>query len=367
MPVEMNNDPLGWSAFFEAHWNSHVSVDDRRASDRFPARVISEERGLFRLQRATLDPFWGAPTGRARSESDLHPAVGDWVACSRGQGQERASIHQVLPRKTCLTRRSAGRTGQPQVLAANADIGFLVTSLNADLNPRRIERYLTTIWDSGARPVVLLTKRDLQPDIDQAARAIVQVAAGAEVLAVSAATGEGMEALGAHLLPGTTSALLGSSGAGKSTLINRLLGADIVRTQPIREGDDRGRHTTTSRKLWMLPSGALVIDTPGMRELQLCADAQSLDQAFSDLGALAAGCRFTDCRHATEPGCAVRSALEAGSLSEERLLAYDKLRRELSFQSRKENKAEASREKARWKTLTCQARVRSKAKRREDR
>ena len=271
-------------------------------------------------------------------------------------------MHAVLPRSSCLTRREAGRSGRPQVLAANVDVAFVVTSLNSDLNPRRIERYLATIWDGGARPVVLLTKRDLCPDAAAVVRSIEQVAPGADVLALSAVTGEGMDALDAHLRSGQTSVLLGSSGAGKSTLINRLLTAEVVPTRPIRESDERGRHTTTSRHLWALPSGALVIDTPGMRELQLRIDAGSLDQAFDDVSAFAVRCRFTDCRHRTEPGCAVRTAVARGTLSSERLASYEKLGRELDFQARKEDKAKASREKERWKTLSRQARERGRRK-----
>lgn len=354
MPQDANKESLGWSPFFEHHWNTLASEAAGRAGSHFPARVVAEERGIHRLQQSALDSFWGVPTGRARRDSELYPAVGDWVVCSCEPGQERASVHTVLPRKSCLTRREAGRSGRPQVLATNVDVGFVVTSLNSDLNPRRIERYLTTIWDGGARPVVLLTKRDLCPDTDPVVREIELVASGADVVALSAATGEGMEALDSYLRPGQTAALLGSSGAGKSTLINWFFGAQILPTQPIRDSDGRGRHTTTSRHLWLLPSGALVVDTPGMRELQLWADAESLDQAFGDLRDLASRCRFTDCRHRTEPGCAVQTALKRGTLSGERLSAYDKLSRELEFQERKEDKAKASREKARWKKIARQ-------------
>ena len=238
-----------------------------------------------------------------------------------------------------------------------------MTSLNADLNPRRLERYLATIWDGGARPVILLTKRDLCDEPDRLAREIESVAAGADVLALSAVTGEGMERLEDYLREGETAVLLGSSGAGKSTLINRLLNVEILPTQPIRESDGRGRHTTTSRHLWILPNGGLVIDTPGLRELQLFIDDESLDAAFDDLQGLAVQCRFTDCRHRTEPGCAVKAALESGGLAEERLAAYDKLKRELEFQSRKIDKAKASGEKARWKKLSRLAEERTRQKR----
>lgn len=363
MPQASAKESLGWNPFFDDQWNVLVLASDASASGRFPARVVAEERGSFRLQDRPGDAFWGIPTGRARRDPGIYPSVGDWVVCSREPGQERASIHGVLPRKSCLARREAGRSGQPQILAANVDVGFVVTSLNADLNPRRIERYLTTIWDGGAQPVVLLTKRDLCSDADSVIREIELVASGADVLALSALTGEGMEALGSYLCPGRTAALLGSSGAGKSTLINGLFNAQVLRTQPIRDSDGKGRHTTTSRQLWVLPGGALIVDTPGMRELQLYADAESLDQAFGDLHAFASRCRFTDCQHRTEPGCAVQAALEQGTLSGERLAAYAKLSREIEFQVRKEDKGKAGQEKARWKKVSRQTEAHVRRKR----
>lgn len=355
-------ESLGWTPFFEAHWQEHhARIEPGPGPALFPARVAAEERGLLRLQTDLDTAFWGELTGRARLVDP--PAVGDWVAISRGPSDPRARIHAVLPRRTCLARRAVGKSDRPQVLAANVDVAFLVASLHADFNARRIERYLTTVWDGGARPVVLLTKQDLCEDPDPYIREIEAIAPGVEVLALSALTGSGVEAVGAHLRAGETAVLLGSSGTGKSTLINRLMGDDVAPTLPIRESDGRGRHATTSRHLWALASGALIIDTPGMRVLQLWVDSESLERVFGDVRDVARGCRFSDCRHESEPGCAVRSALEEGSLPAERLASYAKLGRELAFQARKDDRAEMSREKERWKKIHRQARVHVKRKR----
>src|SRR5262245_31205278 len=205
MNHEATKESLGWNRFFEEQWVRITNRGSGSGGRSFPARVVAEERGLYRVQRASCDPsgaIWAAPTGRLRFGADLFPAVGDWVVCTAEPGQDRASIHDVLPRRACLARREAGRSTRPQVLAANVDLGFVVTSLNADLNPRRIERYLTTIWDGGARPVILLTKRDLCESADSLAAAIAKDSAGVEVIAVSAMTGEGMDAVRQLLLPG---------------------------------------------------------------------------------------------------------------------------------------------------------------------
>jgi ribosome biogenesis GTPase len=249
------------------------------------------------------------------------------------------------------------------VLGANVDVAFIVTSLDADFNTRRVDRYLTTIWDGGARPVLLLTKLDVCEDPAPYIAEMERAAPGVDVIALSAVTGAGMEALESRLRPGETTVLLGSSGTGKSTLINRLMGEAVALTKPIRASDGRGRHTTTSRHLWTLASGALIIDTPGMRELQLWADDEGFERAFGDVSEVARLCRFTDCRHETEPGCAVRSALEDGTLPPERLASYAKLGRELAFAARKADRAEMSREKERWKKIHHEARHHVKRKR----
>ena len=356
-------DSLGWNPWHEDHWRAFESEERGRIPSPFPARVVGEERGLLRLQTGRDEEFWGELTGRLRREAALYPAVGDWVVCSRAPNQPRAAIHRLLPRASCLARVGAGTSGQIQILAANVDVAFIVTSLNGDLNPRRIERYLATVRDGGARPVILLTKLDLCPDPGGAIRDVESVAASARVLAVSALTGDGMEALETDLPPGATAVLLGSSGAGKSTLVNRLIGEERIATRPIRESDDRGRHATTSRRLWALPSGALLIDTPGLRELQLLVDEESLGATFDDVRALSARCRFTDCRHGTEPGGAIRIAIEDGELPEERVAAYDKLRREVAFQERKIDKAKFKEERERWKKIGKQGQAHMRRKR----
>lgn len=358
---DADKESLGWNSFFEEHWRS-LSLGEDGEGVYVPARVVAEERGMHCLQSGLGGSFWGLSTGRARREW-IQPSVGDWVVCSRKPLQVRASIHGVLPRSSCLIRRAAGRPERPQVLAANVDLGFVVMSLGRDFNPRRLERYLTTIWDGGARPVVVLTKVDLCNDPTPFVQEIGSVAPGVDVLALSAVSGAGMDALDAHLGPGRTAVLLGSSGAGKSTLINRLLGEQILPTQPVRDSDGRGRHTTTSRHLLALSSGALVIDTPGMRELQLWADTESLGQTFDDLQRLAGRCRFTDCRHRTEPGCEVQKALASGAIPAERLASYDKLNREMEFQSRKASRASREKEshvKDRREKISRQARARAR-------
>jgi len=362
MSLESSSGPerLGWSSFFEQQWQQHHG-HTADGSAFFPARVVGEERGLARLATDLACEFWGELTGKARL--DEHPAVGDWVVASRASLGARAQIHAVLPRRTCLTRRAAGRSDRPQILAANVDVAFLVASLHLDFHARRLERYLTTVWDGGARPIVLLTKLDLCDDPAPFVREVEAVAPGVEVHALSGLTGDGVDAVASSLPPGTTAVLLGSSGTGKSTLINRLLGQDVAPTLPIRKHDGRGRHATTSRHLWALASGGLVIDTPGMRELQLWVDEETLGRVFGDVGDVARRCRFRDCGHGSEPGCAVRAALADGSLPEERFASYVKLGRELAFQARKSDRAEMSREKERWKRIHRDARARDKHRR----
>ena len=248
---------------------------------------------------------------RALGPAD-YPAVGDWTAVKPGRGGG-ALIEAVLPRRSAFVRKAAGEITEAQVVAANVDTVFLVSGLDGDFNLRRIERYLTTAWTSGAAPVVVLNKADLRPDLESFVRAAAEVAAGVPVVAVSALTADGLAGIEPYLAPGRTVALLGSSGVGKSTLTNRLLGAERFRTAAMSDAaSGRGRHTTSSRELVRLPGGALLIDTPGMRELQLWADDSGLDRTFEEIEKLAARCRFPDCRHEREPDCAVRAAVESG-------------------------------------------------------
>jgi ribosome biogenesis GTPase len=300
-----------------------------------------------------------AVAGRLRHAADRGlppglPAVGDWVAYQPLPGERRAVIHAVRPRTSLLQRKEPGRRTAAQVLAANVDVAFLVSALPDGVNPRRLERYLALAWDGGARPVLLLNKADLAPDpavfIEQVAAAAPEV----PVHAVSAHSGCGLEELEPYFAAGATAVLLGPSGVGKSSLINRLLGRAA---QPVAEvrADGRGRHTTTQRQLFIRPGGGLILDTPGLRELALWEGDDGVDTAFAEVEDLARRCRFHDCTHRTEPGCAVRAALDDGALAPERLENYHKLRGELEHLDRRHDAAAQAAKKRRDKALTREA------------
>ena len=310
---------LGWTEHFAAAFEPYEAEGLR------PGRVAVQHRGAYDLY--TEDGETRAePSGRMRHDAtgagDL-PAAGDWVAFRDGV------IHAVLPRTTKFSRKAAFTEAEEQVVAANVDGVFLVTSLNADLNLRRLERYLTLGWESGAMPAIVLTKADLSDDVAADVAEVESVAFGTPIHAVSNVTGDGLDQLEPYFTGNRTVALLGSSGVGKSTLINRLVGEELLLTNEIRESDGRGRHTTTRRELILLPRGGLVLDTPGMRELQLWDAGEGIGTAFEDVEALAAECRFADCGHVTEPGCAVQAAVDSGTLALDRLRSYRKLLREL--------------------------------------
>ncbi len=340
---------LGWSSFFQEHWGK---LDVPQC---VPARVVAEHKGLYAVASGSgelLAEITGRMRHRAQQRGDL-PAAGDWVAVDARPREKRATIHAVLPRRSRFVRKVAGRRVQEQVVAANVDTVFLVSSLNHDLNARRMERYLAQVWESGAAPVILLNKADLCSEAGAAARAaeMESAAMGVPVLRVSATTGQGFAALEPFLLPGRTVALLGSSGVGKSTILNRFLGREAQAVRQIREGDDRGRHTTSTRQLFALPGGALVMDTPGMRELQLWSDGSGLDRAFGDIEELARECRFPNCSHESEPGCAIQAALTGGRLDGERLESWRNLQREQAFLERKRDAGLQAAEREKWKQL----------------
>jgi ribosome biogenesis GTPase len=330
---------LGWTDELEA---AFLQYEERGFE---PARVVAEHRGGY-LARTERDERLAHPRGRLRDQEIFAgmPAVGDWVAVCDASG-ERYAIEAVLPRRTKISRKTPWLKVEEHVLAANVDTVFLVSGLDGDFNPRRIERYLTAAWDSGASPVLVLTKLDLLDDAEKLVEAEA-LAMGIPVLPVSNVSGDGLEAVEALLEPARTIALLGSSGVGKSTLANRLAGRRLMPTGDLR-ADGRGRHTTRHRQLLVLPSGALLLDTPGLRELQVWEG--DVDAAFADIAALAAECRFTDCAHETEPDCAIREALSSGELDPDRWKSYLKLQRELSAVTRRRGSREHRELKRRWR------------------
>jgi len=266
------------------------------------------------------------------------PAVGDWVMLDRNEKNKgNAVIKKVLPRKTKVSRKVAGKKSDEQIIASNIDYIFICMALNSDFNTRRLERYLTIVWDSGAVPVVMLTKSDLCNNVDQKVLEAEEAAIGVDIYVTSSITGEGIENLTKYINQGTTCAFIGSSGVGKSSLINSIRGDDFMKVKEIRK-DDKGRHTTTHRELVQIPGGGIIIDTPGMREIQIMDVNDSLDKTFSDVEELTKMCRFTDCQHDTEPGCAVKKALESGKLEESRWENYLKMKKEVAYFKRKNDK-----------------------------
>jgi ribosome biogenesis GTPase len=335
-------ESLGWDASLaEAFhpYEQHGFVPARAAVEHRIEYVVYSALGELRAELA----------GRLRHDEE-HPAVGDWLAVAARPDEGRATIHAILPRRSAFVRKVAWAETKPQVVAANVDVVFVVCGLDLNFNLRRIERFLTLAWESGAQPVVLLTKADLCDDVEAYVLEVESVAFGVPVHAVSAPHGDGVETVRSYIPHGRTAALLGSSGVGKSTLVNALVGEEVLATNDVRE-DGRGRHTTSHRELVPLPGGGVVLDTPGMRELQLWDAASGLESAFQDLDALVGQCRFADCAHGREPGCAVRAALADGTLDVERFESWLKLQRELERLARKQDaraRSDARKERARF-------------------
>ncbi len=347
---------LGWDEHFAAAFAPHA------AAGCVPGRVTLELKGYYEVTGeagARLGACSGKFINTAAAQADF-PAIGDWVAVTPQAGEEaRVHIHAVLPRRTRFSRKAAGLEEIEQVVAANVDTVFLVSALDGNYHLHRLERYLAAAWASGAQPVILLNKADLADEEAAALPAeIALVAPAVPVFIVSAQTRRGLKALAPYLTPGATIALLGSSGVGKSTLINRLVGQNLQDTQAVRDVDGKGRHTTTQRELLVAPGGFIVIDTPGMRELQPWDAAAGVAAAFGDVAALTAGCRFRDCTHTVEPGCAVRSALAGGTLAAARWDSYLRLGRATAHEVRRTDRAAQQQHKSHHQKLTKSLRQR---------
>jgi len=344
----MTRESLGWDQSLENAFQEWADKADVR-----PGRVLIEFNYICRVwcDGEEIEAVRsGRLSHRAESRSEL-PAVGDWVVVRRRPDESRGFIVAVLPRRSWFSRRMAGNVTDEQVVAANVDVVFIVMALDADFSPRRLERYLLLARESGASPVVLLTKPDVCDDVPARVAEVAAVTGDAPVHVVSPKLDQNLDQVEAHLPAGKTGALLGSSGVGKSTIINRLVGRDVQKTRDIRTSDSKGRHTTTHRELVFLPNGGFLIDTPGMRELQLWDVNQAVSETFDDIEALAAECRFTDCRHRDEPRCAVKTAVEEGKVSAARLDSYLKLQDELSFLARQQDERAQLEEKRRNKVM----------------
>jgi len=347
---------LGWCDAFEEAFRLHAEAG------LLPARVVAHHRGGYRIVTPSGE-FQAEVSGRFRHQTRQtsdYPVVGDWVAMGMAPDGNRAVIQAVLPRRTKFSRNAAGDATEEQMLAANIDLVFIVESLAQSLNTRRIERYLALAWESGAQPVVLLTKSDLCEHLQTEVTRGVAAAGGVPVHAVCSLTGQGMDAVLPHLGVGCTAVLLGPSGVGKSTLVNHLAGEEVQWVLPVRETDQKGRHTTTHRELIPLPRGGFIIDTPGLRELQLWDAAEGVSESFADIEELARQCRFTNCLHDEEPGCAVTRAIGDGNLDGARLESFRKLAREAEhFERRHDARARAD-ERRRWKGIAKSLRVHKK-------
>jgi ribosome biogenesis GTPase len=337
----------GWSEVWTRRWMESIGTE----SPWWPARVLVQERQLYRVV-SLQGEVWAQVPGRwLQNPHTDFPVVGDWIAIEAPQG-DRARVAEILPRSSLLTRKAAGSAVAQQHLGANIDETWICSSLNDDLSPERIERYVALVESGGALPVIVLSKADLDSEAESKRQALQRRWPRLEILRLSVKTGEGIQAFRQRLIAGKTYVLLGSSGVGKSSLVNALLKNETAVVSAIRESDSKGRHTTTGRHLFAMPMGALLMDTPGMRELQLSAESTDLSIGFEDLVLLESRCRFGNCGHNNEPGCFVNEALAKGDLNESRWKNYLKLKREAAFQERKGNKALQSAQKARWKKLS---------------
>jgi ribosome biogenesis GTPase len=327
----MNIKDYGWNEFFEKEWSKYSN------EGLFPGRIIADYGQIIRVVTENGELQVSRPV--AKHEEGMLMAVGDWVVLQYSRETGAHHIRFVLTRKTKFSRTAAGIELKEQIVAANVDIVFLIQSLNRDFNMRRLERYMITAWESGAMPVVVLTKADCCDKVEDKVSIVYATVPGVDVHAISCLTGEGIPEIRKYLAPGKTIALLGSSGVGKSTLLNYLAGRELLKTGEVREEDDRGRHTTTHRELFLLPEGGLILDTPGMRSLSLWEADAGMEAMFGDIEELVTRCRFFDCQHKREPGCAIRAALNNGTLERRRWESWSKLQKEMvNFEHRKEMK-----------------------------
>lgn len=352
---------LGWNDFHKAHFEeppgeSRGHLRPGRISEVHPASC----RAFTESGEETA--FYQGRLRKPAPGEAIQPAVGDWAVLETEENGGSV-ISRLLPRKSKISRNSAGTKTKEQVLASNVDIAFVVGSLNRELNFNRLERYLVAVYDGGSQPVIILNKRDISCCANDQVAAIERRMPGVAVHAVSAVTGEGMEAINGYLGAGRTFVFLGSSGVGKSTIINRLMGGGTIETKEISPYKDRGRHTTTSREIHLLDGGGILIDSPGLRELQIWEGGEGISQTFRDIDELSGQCRFSDCRHMEEPGCAVRTAVEGGSISPERLRSYHKILREARFHQRRQDVRLRIEEAKRWKTISKSMRHFDKSRR----
>jgi ribosome biogenesis GTPase / thiamine phosphate phosphatase len=342
-------EDFGWDGFFQNNFQ------DLQITDAVPARVITASRGSFQVY-SRYGELTAAISGKMRYHTgaeEEYPSVGDWVAVKPLLNERKGLIQAVLPRKSKFSRKVAGERTEEQIVSANVDTVFIVSGLDGgrSLNLRRIERYLTLAWNSGATPVIVLNKIDLCSDVDSIVSSVEEIAPGVSICPVSARQRIGLDALRSYLTKGSTAAFLGSSGVGKSALINSLLGVEKQATGAICEDDHTGRHTTTRRELILLPGGGAVIDTPGMREIQMWAGEEDLQGAFHDIESLAVNCRFNDCTHNMESGCAVKAAIDQGDLDPARLASYRKLQNELKYLASREEGSTRQYEKMKFKKI----------------